>query len=74
VKARPDNGEIARDVNDRIRDVLWAFDSSNGEFFCECDRIGCTERITITVSEYDVLRASDGGARLLAVEHDVAVS
>jgi hypothetical protein len=70
----PGNGEIARDVNERIRDVLWAFDSSNGEFLCECGRIGCTERITITVSEYDVLRASDGGARLLALEHDGAVS
>jgi hypothetical protein len=63
-------------VNDHIREVLWAFDASHGEFFCECDRIGCTERISIAVSEYDVLRADgdgdgDGdGARLLAAKHD----
>jgi hypothetical protein len=74
VTARPDNGEIARDVNAHIRAVLWAFESSSGNFFCECDRIGCTERITITVSEYDVLRAGGDGARVLAVEHDGAAS
>jgi hypothetical protein len=74
VTTRPGNGEIARDVNDHIRDVLWAFESSHGEFFCECDRTRCTERITITVSEYDVLRAGGDGARLLAVEHDGAAS
>jgi hypothetical protein len=74
VTASPGNEEIARDVNDHIRDVLWAFESSHGEFFCECDRIGCTERIAITVGEYDVLRAGGNGARLLAVEHNGAPS
>jgi hypothetical protein len=70
VTPRPDQGEIARDVNDHIREVLWAFDASHGEFFCECDRIGCIERITMTVSDYDVLRGDGNGASLLALEHD----
>jgi hypothetical protein len=74
VTARPDHGELAQDVNHHIREVLWGFDSSHGEFLCECERMGCTERIAMTVSDYDALRGGQNGAKLLAPQHDGAVS
>jgi hypothetical protein len=70
VTARPDHGEIARDVNDHIREVLWAFDASDGDFLCECDQLDCTERITLAVSTYDALRDGQDGRRVLARKHD----
>jgi hypothetical protein len=70
VTARPDHGEIARDVNDHIREVLWAFDASHGDFLCECDQLDCSERITLAVSVYDTLRDGQDGRRVLAGKHD----
>jgi hypothetical protein len=70
VTARPDHGEIARDVNDHIREVLWAFDASHGEFLCECDELDCSERISLAVTVYDALRAGQDGRSVLARKHD----
>jgi hypothetical protein len=70
VTARPDHGEVARDVNDHIREVLWAFDASHGEFLCECDQLACTNRISLTVSDYDAIRDGQDGRRVLARKHD----
>jgi hypothetical protein len=69
VTARPDHGEIARDLNDHIREVLWAFDASYGEFLCECDQLDCTERITLAVTVYDAVRDGQDGRRVLARNH-----
>jgi hypothetical protein len=57
-------------VNDHIREVLWAFDASRGEFLCECDQLACTERISLTVSVYDALRDGQDGRRVLGRKHD----
>jgi hypothetical protein len=70
VTARPDHGEISRDVNDHIREVLWAFDASHGDFFCECDQLDCTERIALAVTFYDAVRDGQDGRRVLAQKHD----
>jgi hypothetical protein len=70
VTARPDHGEIVRDVNDHIREVLWAFDASHGDFLCECDQLACAERITLAVSVYDTLHDGQDDGRVLAQKHD----
>jgi hypothetical protein len=57
-------------VNDHIREVLWAFDASDGEFLCECDQLACTERVTLAVSAYNALRDGQDGGRLVAPKHD----
>ena len=56
-------------MNDHIREVLEGFRSLDGEFLCECDLIACTERITITLADYDAMRGGADGGRLFAVKH-----
>jgi hypothetical protein len=69
VNTRPDHQELVRDVNDHIREVLGGFSASNGEFICECDLIACTERVSLTLREYDALRDGSDGAGVLAAKH-----
>jgi hypothetical protein len=73
VNTRPDHEELVRDVNDHIREILEGFSASNGEFICECDLIACTERVSLTLREYDTLRevraVGSDGRRVLAAKH-----
>jgi hypothetical protein len=49
------NEALFREVNERIREVT-AFDG-DVEFLCECGDASCTQPITMTVAEYEAVRA-----------------
>src|SRR5947208_2900686 len=56
-----------REVNERIAENAHRFDSGSTEFICECDDSTCSERVEITLEEYERVRA-DGTRFLLDVE------
>ena len=49
---------LFREVNERIDDVSTSFDSADADFFCECGDGRCTERVTLTLREYERVRAN----------------
>ena len=51
------NESFFRQVNERIRDIAGRHDYVEQEFLCECADAGCTERITLTVREYESIRS-----------------
>ena len=60
------NESLFREVNDRIEELSEnveaqgiAPDGGLVEFHCECGRDGCTERVRMTVAEYEHVRADD---------------
>ena len=57
-----------REVNERIAENAQRFDSGATEFICECNDSTCSERIEITLEEYERVRA-DGTRFLLAPGH-----
>jgi len=54
------NEAFFRNVNDNIRNVASQFASRDDpyEFVCECADSSCTMRMTLTLSEYEAVRAS----------------
>ena len=57
------NENLFREVNEaieRLQHELGEADpSSTAEFLCECSRYRCTDRITLTLLEYEDVRAED---------------
>jgi hypothetical protein len=53
------NEALFREVNERLRGLNEAFGevTNRMELVCECADPGCAERITMTVREYEQLRA-----------------
>jgi hypothetical protein len=53
------NEDFFREVNGRISEKAESHgsDSHEYEFFCECSDAACTERVTLTLSEYEHIRA-----------------
>jgi formate-nitrite transporter family protein len=54
------NEAFFRQVNERIKDVADGIIGGDErfEFLCECADASCTERLTLSTSEYDQVRAS----------------
>jgi hypothetical protein len=57
-----------REVNERIAENARRFESGVTEFICECADVRCTDRIEVTLEEYERVRA-DGATFLLAPGH-----
>jgi len=53
------NERLFREVNERIREVgqRFADDLTRFDFFCECADFECTERLTLTLRDYESVRA-----------------
>ena len=51
---------IAREVNERIADLLQAAERCEGEFLCECAADECVDRVPMPVDAYLALREMDG--------------
>jgi uncharacterized protein (DUF1499 family) len=53
------NEDFFREVNERISEKAEShgIDSHKYEFFCECSDAACTERVSLTISEYEYIRA-----------------
>jgi hypothetical protein len=65
------NEAFFREVNERIRDVAHGFgDDARYEFLCECVDLSCAERVTLTLDEYEAVRAN--GRRFVVVRDHVA--
>ena len=64
------NESLFRELNERINDVAGSLgaDDHRYEFVCECSDSHCTERLVLTRSEYDDVRA-DGTRFVLARGH-----
>jgi hypothetical protein len=52
------NEAFFREVNERIRQVATGFNGEGQEFLCECSDPTCAVRISLTLEEYEHIRAS----------------
>jgi hypothetical protein len=57
-----------REVNERIAENARRFDSGDTAFICECSDPHCTEKIRVSLVEYERVRG-DGARFLLAPGH-----
>jgi len=64
------NEDFFRSVNERIRDLAdqHGSDPHQYEFLCECSDPGCVERVTLSLDEYEAVRA-DATRFVLAEGH-----
>ena len=56
-----ENESLFRDVNERVEDTAERFmigDDVAQEFLCECGETSCTERVVLTLREYESVRAN----------------
>lgn len=53
------NEALFRDVNERIREISDTFGQKDStyDFLCECSDPECAERVVLTASEYEFVRA-----------------
>jgi hypothetical protein len=63
------NEALFREVNERIAESAQRFDSDRAEFVCECADQDCTDRVEVTLEEYELVRA-DGTQFLLRPGHE----
>lgn len=54
------NQSLFREINDRVETLSEGFSDilPTAEWICECAKLTCTERITMTLEEYTGVRAS----------------
>lgn len=48
---------LFRDVNERIAESAERFDAEHTEFVCECSDANCTDRVTVSLTAYEDVRA-----------------
>ncbi len=60
---------LFRDVNERIAESAERFEAERAEFVCECANPNCTERVPMTLSEYETVRA-DPATFVVAPGHE----
>jgi hypothetical protein len=48
---------VFRSINERIRELGLRFGSDELEFICECADETCTERVRLTLDQYEHIRA-----------------
>ncbi len=53
-----ENEILYREVNERVRDLQEEFgaDAEQVEFVCECAVLECTDRISMTIADYEHVR------------------
>jgi hypothetical protein len=54
------NEALFREVNERVKDINEGFGArlDEAEFVCECGTESCTERVRMTLPEYEDLRSN----------------
>jgi hypothetical protein len=52
------NESLFREVNERIGELGELYDAGAVEFVCECGDADCAQRLTLTIGEYERVRAS----------------
>jgi hypothetical protein len=66
---RATNEALFRDVNERIAESADGVEAGKTQFVCECSDPTCTERVPVTLAEYERVRAKPT-TFLLAPGHD----
>jgi hypothetical protein len=51
---------LLHEVNDAIADISGGWEQTESGFLCECGQTGCTERITLELTEFEALHATEG--------------
>ena len=53
------NEILFREINERLKEMQETFNVENerSEFVCECGNVECTERIDMSLPEYEALRS-----------------
>ena len=53
------NEVLFREINERLKEMQETFDvlTDRSEFVCECGNVECTERIEMSLQEYERLRS-----------------
>jgi hypothetical protein len=53
------NEVLFRELNERLNDLQESFEvfAERGDFVCECGDVSCAEQITMSLGEYEQLRA-----------------
>lgn len=49
---------LLRDVNERIADVATSWQADPPEFLCECSDPDCAETLSLSLREYEIIRAA----------------
>ena len=62
------NEVLFREVNERIRELAPA--AGTADFLCECGDAGCVEPITLTLAQYESVRA-DGANFFVRPGHEM---
>ena len=64
---------LFREVNERLRDLNAAFETitRDSEFLCECANRDCIEHVTMTLAEYEHVRAVPTRFVVLPERHHV---
>ena len=67
-----ENEALFRHVNERIREIGEGFSlvATHTDFVCECADPKCTEKISMTLEEYEAVRA-EGDLFVIRDGHDV---
>lgn len=66
------NEVVFREVNERIEGLQRHFALTEQEplqLVCECDRLGCVEKLSMTLDEYERVRG-DGACFIVATGHE----
>jgi hypothetical protein len=63
------NEALFREVNERIAETAERFEADEASFVCECAQPACTERVDVTLDEYERVR-QDGATFLLVPGHE----
>ena len=63
------NEALFREVNERIAETAERFDTDEARFVCECADPSCTERVDVTLTDYEGVR-EDGARFLLLPGHE----
>jgi len=55
-----DNESRFRNINERLRDDLRSLPDEDApvEFVCECGKVDCAEAVSMTLAEYETVRAT----------------
>jgi hypothetical protein len=64
------NEALFRSVNERVEEVVQPGNNEEIDFLCECGDSECVEKISLTRSEYERVRA-DSAQFAIAVGHEI---
>lgn len=62
---------LMREVNNHIYETLASMGMEDGDFLCECGDFACSERVVMTLREYEGIKRRINRAAVLSRAHTV---